>query len=77
MRSNLHYSGRALFRHFRRNHRLTQRQLAVALGITVRHVKYVESGMKFPSAELIERFKELAACYEWERERARVGSWST
>lgn len=75
MRSNLHYSGRMLFRHFRRNHGLTQRQLAIALGITVRYVKKIEAGERFPSAALVQRFKDLSACYEFERGRATVGRW--
>lgn len=77
MRSSLHYSGRMLFRHFRRNHRLTQRQLAIALGITVRYVKKIEAGERFPSAALVQRFKDLADCHERECARATVGRWTT
>lgn len=64
-----------MFRHFRRNHRLTQRQLAIALGITVRYVKKIEAGERFPGSELVQRFKDLAACYESERQRATVETW--
>lgn len=62
--SPLKYSASALFRHFRRNHSMTQRQLAIALGCTVRHVKYIEAGTRWVSSELMQRFKDLAACHE-------------
>lgn len=62
--SPLKYSGSSLFRHFRRSHSMTQRQLAVALGVTVRHVKHVEGGTRFVSSELMQRFKDLAALHE-------------
>lgn len=74
--SALKYSGGALFRHFRRNHHLTQRQLALALSITKRHVIYVEMGKKFPSAKLMARFKQLLAAYEREkRQPQNTVSW--
>lgn len=78
--SPLKYSGSALFRHFRRNHGLTQRQLALSLGITVRHVKHVEAGTRFVSSELMQRFKDLAACHEREQRvrattQADFGGW--
>lgn len=78
--SSLKYSGSALFRHFRRNHRMTQRQLAIALGCTVRHVKHVEGGTRWVSSELMQRFKDLAACHEREQRikqttQADFGGW--
>lgn len=77
--SSMKYSGSALFRHFRRHHSITQRQLAIALGVTVRHVKHVEGGTRFVSPELMQRFKDLAACHEQEQRQAqpsmREGFW--
>lgn len=59
---------------------MTQRQLALSLGITVRHVKYIEAGMKFASPELMQRFKDLAALHEREQRvrattQADFGGW--
>ena len=69
------YSARLLFRHFRRTFGLTQRQLAIGLGITKRHVAYVEAGRKMASAKLMTRFKELVARHERERIRESGVSW--
>lgn len=73
--SALKYSGGALFRHFRKNHGLTQQHLALALGITTRYVKRIEAGERFPSPKLMERFKLLVRCHEREVMRATVETW--
>ena len=70
------YSARALFRHFRRNHHMTQRQLALSLGVTVRTVKHVEEGSRFASPELMQRFKDLAALHEQEKAHPVGMTWN-
>jgi transcriptional regulator with XRE-family HTH domain len=52
-------SARADFRRFRRTRRITQAQLAQALGITVRAVKYIEAGERKLGYRTEERFVEL------------------
>lgn len=73
--SPLKYSGSAMFRHFRRHHRMTQRQLALSLGVTVRHVKHIEAGSRWVSSELMQRFKDLAALHEQEKAHPVEMTW--
>lgn len=47
------------FRYFRDAHRLTQKQLALALGISVRAVKYIENGERDPRTTTRLKFEEL------------------
>jgi len=47
------------FRYFRHARGLTQKQLALALDITVRCVKYIENGEREPRMSTMARFREL------------------
>jgi len=47
------------FRYFRHAKGITQKQLAIALGITVRAVKYIEAGQREPKIETAQKFQEL------------------
>jgi len=61
------------WRRFRRKRKLTQRQLALALGITTRAVKYIEAGAREPRVSTQEKFEALV-----ERHRQAVdpvGFW--
>ena len=52
---------------FRIRHGLTQRQLALALGLTIRAVKYIEAGNREPRISTLEKFDRLVENYRLER----------
>lgn len=55
------------FRSFRQSKRLTQRELALALGITERMVKYIEQGARIPSIKTEQAFDALIERHTRER----------
>jgi len=60
------------FRYFRHARKLTQKQLALALGITVRAVKYIEAGSREPRIPTLKKFEELVERHG--RETTRMAS---
>jgi transcriptional regulator with XRE-family HTH domain len=54
------------FRYFRHVRGLTQKQLALALGMTVRSVKYIEAGKREPRITTQFKFRDLVERHERE-----------
>jgi DNA-binding XRE family transcriptional regulator len=55
---------RTVWRRFRKSKKLSLRQMALALGITVRAVIYIEAGRNEPSYKTREKFRELVERHE-------------
>ncbi len=49
----------SLIRHQREEFRLTQRELALKLGVKASHVAYIEGGLRRPSLSLVRRLAEV------------------
>ena len=58
------------FRYFRHAKGITQKQLAIALGITVRAVKYIEAGEREPVYSTRAKFERLVENHAREEARA-------
>lgn len=63
------------WRRFRRSHNVTQKQLALVLGISRRAVQYIESGEKEPHISTQRKFDEILLKHANQCSQSLEGEW--